>query len=453
MRRTVPIGQTIPRRSSSEPPPLSFAQERLWFLNQLEPESPAYNESNITRLSGSLDVPALEKALNQIVERHEVLRTTIALAGGAPQQLIARSRSLDLPVIDLRTLTDKERDCEAHRLITETLRRPFDLSRDLMLRALVIRLTDQEHTFLLVKHHIASDGWSAGILWQELAALYEVLFLARWPPCRSCLFSMQTMRSGSETPCGEQALETKLAYWRKQLNNLPTLQLPTDRPRTPVQTLRGAEHPLVLSRNLLSEINALCRRERVTMFMTLLAAFQVLLQKYSGQDDIVVGAPIAKRDRPELETLIGFFINSLVLRTDLTGNPTFRELLRRVREVALGAYEHQDVPFEKLVEQLKPERNLSHSPLFQVVFALQNAPAAPLKLEGLTATALAVDNGTAKFDLTLSLQEEAGELKGWFNTIRICLMLQPPGGCCGILRICCARLSPTRSSRFRNCRC
>ena len=411
----LPIGQTIPRRSSSEPPPLSFAQERLWFLNQLEPESPAYNESNITRLSGSLDVPALEKALNQIVERHEVLRTTIALAGGAPQQLIARSRSLDLPRIDLRTLTDKERDCEAHRLITETLRRPFDLSRDLMLRALVIRLTEQEHTFLLVKHHIASDGWSAGILWQELAALYRGSISGEMAPLPELPVQYADYAVWQRNALRGAALETKLAYWRKQLNNLPTLQLPTDRPRTPVQTLRGARHPLVLSRNLLSEINALCRRERVTMFMTLLAAFQVLLQKYSGQDDIVVGAPIAKRDRPELETLIGFFINSLVLRTDLTGNPTFRELLRRVREVALGAYEHQDVPFEKLVEQLKPERNLSHSPLFQVVFALQNAPAAPLKLEGLTATALAVDNGTAKFDLTLSLQEEAGELKGWFE--------------------------------------
>ena len=344
----LPLGQTIPRRSSSEPPPLSFAQERLWFLNQLEPESPAYNESNITRLSGSLDVPALEKALNQIVERHEVLRTTIALAGGAPQQLIARSRSLDLPVIDLRTLTNKERDCEAHRLITETLRRPFDLSRDLMLRALVIRLTDQEHTFLLVKHHIASDGWSAGILWQELAALYRGSISGEMAPLPELPVQYADYAVWQRNALRGAALETKLAYWRKQLNNLPTLQLPTDRPRTPVQTLRGARHPLVLSRNLLSEISALCRRERVTMFMTLLAAFQVLLQKYSGQDDIVVGAPIAKRDRPELETLIGFFINSLVLRTDLTGNPTFRELLRRVREVALGAYEHQDVPFEKL---------------------------------------------------------------------------------------------------------
>ena len=414
----LPAGQTIPRRSSNRPAPLSFAQERLWFLNQLEPKSPAYNESNVIRLNGSLDVPALRKAFNQIIERHEVLRTTIVLAGGTPQQLIAPSRALDLPVIDLRDLTDKERDSEAHRLALEAIRRPFDLSRDLMLRVLLIRLTDQEHILLVVKHHIASDGWSAGLLWHELAAFYrgfisgEIACLPELPIQYADYAVWQRDSLRGET------LETKLAYWKKQLDNLPTLQLPTDRARPPVQTLRGTKHSLTLSRNLLSELKALCRREGVTLFMTLLAAFQILLQRYTGQDDIVVGTPIAARDRPELEALIGFFVNSLVLRTDLTGNPTFRELLRRVREVALGAYGHQDVPFEKLVEQLKPERNLSHSPLFQVVFALQNAPGTPFKLDGLSATSLTVTGGAAKFDLTLSLHEGAGELKGWleYNT-------------------------------------
>jgi len=215
-----------------------------------------------------------------------------------------------------------------------------------------------------------------------------------------------------------KVLETQLAYWQKQLENLPTLQLPTDRPRPPVQSLRGAKHFFRLSKDLLSELKVLSRRESVSLFMTLLAAFQLLLHRYARQNDIVVGSPIAGRDRPELEGLIGLFANTLVFRTDLSGNPIFRELLGRVREVALAAYRHQDVPFEKLVEQVKPERNLSHSPLFQVMFALQNAPSAPPKLEGLTLTSVAVDSGTAKFDLTLSLREEDEELKGWleYNT-------------------------------------
>ena len=415
---TLPVEQTIPRRLSDGPAPLSFAQERLWFLYQLERESSAYNESNVTRLSGSLNVLALEKALNQIVARHEVLRTTIAVADGAPQQLIALSRSVDLPVIDLRGMTDKDRDDEARRLTLEAIRRPFDLSRDLMLRVLLIRLTDQEHILLLVKHHIASDGWSVGILWQELAAFYRAFIAGEPSPLPDLPLQYADYAVWQQDFLRGEGLETKLAYWKKQLDNLPTLQLPTDRPRPPVQTLRGAKLLFTLSGDLSSELKVLSRREGVTLFMTLLAALQILLQQYAGQDDMVVGSPIAARDRPELEGLIGFFVNSLVFRTDLSGDPIFRELLGRVREVALEAYGHQDVPFEKLVEQLKPERNLSHSPLFQVVFAFQNAPSAPRKLEGLTLTSLPVDSGTAKFDLTLSLREDADELKGWleYNT-------------------------------------
>jgi len=409
---TVPVGQTIPRRSAGGPAPLSFAQERLWFLNQLEPESSAYNESNVTRLSGSLDMPALKKTLNQIIVRHEVLRTTIAVVDGAPQQRMAPSRPIDLPVIDLRGLRDEDRDREAHRLTLEAIRRPFDLSRDLMLRVMLLRLTDQENFLLLVKHHIASDGWSVGILWQELAALYRAFIFGEPSPLPDLPLQYADYAVWQRDFLRGEVLATQLAYWKKQLDNLPTLQLPTDRPRPPVQTLRGAKHPLTLSSDLLSELKVLSRREGVTLFMTLLAAFQILLHQYAGQDDIVVGSPIAGRNHPELEGLIGFFINSLVFRADLSGNPIFSELLGRVREVALGAYGHQDVPFEKLVEQLRPERNLSHSPLFQVVFALQNTPRAPRKLEGLTLTSLAVDNGTSKFDLTLSLHEEAGELKG-----------------------------------------
>ncbi len=407
--------ETILRRSEGGSAPLSFAQERLWFLNQIEPESPAYNESNCTRLIGSLDVAALERALNQIVARHEVLRTTIALIDGTPQQLITPSRSVELPVIDLREQTDKDRDSETRRLTLEALRRPFDLSRDLMLRVLLLRLTDQEDILLLVHHHIASDGWSVGILWQELTALYRAFAAGEPSPLPELPVQYADYAVWQRKLLQGKVLETQLAYWKKQLDHLPILQLPTDRPRPAVQTVRGAKLPLTLSRDFLSELKVLSRREGVTLFMTLLAAFQILLHRYAGQDDIAVGSPIAGRDSPELEGLIGFFVNSLVFRTDLSGDPSFKELLGRVREVALGAYGHQKVPFEKLVEHLKPERNLSHSPLFQVVFALQNAPRAPRKLEGLTVTSLAVDSGTAKFDLTLSLREESEELRGWLE--------------------------------------
>jgi len=257
-----------------------------------------------------------------------------------------------------------------------------------------------------------------GILWQELTTLYRA-FISGEPSLLSELpIQYADYAVWQREFLQGKVLETQLAYWQKQLENLPTLQLPTDRPRPPVQNLRGAKHFFRLSKDLLSELKVLSRRESVSLFMTLLAAFQLLLHRYARQNDIVVGSPIAGRDRPELEGLIGLFANTLVFRTDLSGNPIFRELLGRVREVALAAYSHQDVPFEKLVEQVKPERNLSHSPLFQVMFALQNAPSSPPKLEGLTLTSVAVDSGTAKFDLTLSLREEDEELKGWleYNT-------------------------------------
>jgi hypothetical protein len=287
-----------------------------------------------------------------------------------------------------------------------------------MLRVLLLRLTDQEHILLLVQHHIASDGWSMGILWQELTALYRAFTFGDPSPLPELPIQYADYAVWQGESLRGKFLTIQLAYWKKQLDNLPILQLPTDRPRPPVQTHRGARLPLKLSSELLSELNVLSRREGVTLFMTLLAVFQILLHQYAGQDDIVVGSPIAARDRPELEGLIGFFANSLVLRTDLSGGPIFKALLGRVREMALGAYGHQDVPFEKLVEELKPERNPSYSPLFQVAFAFQNAPSTPLKLEGLTMTSFAVDNGTAKFDLTLSLREEAEGLKGWleYNT-------------------------------------
>ena len=403
--------QIIPRRSTPGLAPLSFAQQRLWFLNQLEPESSAYNESNATRLSGPLDVLALEKALNQIVARHEVLRTTIVVIDGTPQQLIAPSRTIDLPVIDLRARTDKDRNSEAHRLTIEATRRPFDLSRDLMLRGLLLRLTDQEHILLLVKHHIASDGWSAGILWQELTTLYRAFTTGEPSLLPDLPVQYADYAVWQRGWLQGEALESQLKYWKKQLASISTLLLPTDRPLSAVHSHRGARQLVEFPKDLSQALKFLSRQENVTLFMTLLAAFQTLLHRYTGQENISVGSPIAGRTRSEIEGLIGFFVNTLVLSTDLSGNPSFRELLGRVREVTLGAYAHQDLPFEKLVEELQPERNLSRSPLFQVAFVLQNAPRPALKFEGLSASPERLNSETVKFDLTLTMHEEAEALR------------------------------------------
>ena len=407
----LPVEQIIPRRSTPGLAPLSFAQQRLWFLNQLEPESSAYNESNATRLSGPLDVLALEKALNQIVARHEVLRTTIVVIDGTPQQLIAPSRTIDLPVIDLRARTDKDRNSEAHRLTIEATRRPFDLSRDLMLRGLLLRLTDQEHILLLVKHHIASDGWSAGILWQELTTLYRAFVTGEPSLLPDLPVQYADYAVWQRGWLQGEALESQLKYWKKQLASISTLLLPTDRPLSAVHSHRGAWQLVEFPKDLSQALKFLSRQENVTLFMTLLAAFQTLLHRYTGQENISVGSPIAGRTRSEIEGLIGFFVNTLVLSTDLSGNPSFRELLGRVREVTLGAYAHQDLPFEKLVEELQPERNLSRSPLFQVAFVLQNAPRPALKFEGLSVSPERLNSETVKFDLTLTMHEEAEALR------------------------------------------
>jgi amino acid adenylation domain-containing protein len=403
--------RTIPRRASRDSAPLSFAQQRLWFLHQLEPESPGYNQPKAIRLNGSLDVRVLQQALDHIVARHEALRTTFVSVDGIPLQVIAESRAVELPVIDLRQWPDTVRGAEVHRVLVETTRRPFDLSRDLMLRALLLRLADQEHILLLITHHIATDAWSSSVLWQELTALYRSFSSGQ--PCALPELSVQyaDYAAWQRNWLQAEVLETQLSYWKNQLDHIPTLQLPTDRPRLPIQSFRGGRQFLALSNDLAQALKTLSGQENVTLFMTLLAAFQTLLHRYTGQRDIVVGSPIAGRTRPEIEGLIGFFVNTLVLRTNLSGNPSFREVMGQVREVALGAYAHQDLPFEKLVEELQPERNLSSSPLFQVTFALQNVPRQALEVPGLTLSSLQLDSGTAKFDLFLSMHEETEGLR------------------------------------------
>ncbi len=386
--------------------PLSFAQQRLWFLDQLVPNNAFYNTPAAVRLTGSLNLAALEKTFNEIVRRHEALRTTFVTLEGQPVQAIAPTLTLSIPVIDLRNLPEAEQDKQVRRLTTEEAQRSFDLSKGSLLRVTLLRLDESEYVLLLILHHIVSDGWSMGVLIREIAILYAAISSEKPFPLPPLPIQYADFAHWQREWLQGEVLETQLSYWRQQLDGISILNLPTDRPRPAVQTYRGATKLLQLPKILSLALEALSQQEGVTLFMSLLAAFQILLYRYTQQEDIAVGSAIANRNRSEIEGLIGFFVNSLVLRTDLSGNPTFRELLSQVKEVALGAYAHQDLPFEKLVEELHPERHLNQNPLFQVVFALQNAPMEALELPGVILSPLQfVDTGTTRFDLEFHLWE------------------------------------------------
>src|SRR5262245_11931892 len=411
--------QAIPQRDPSVPPPLSFAQERLWFLHQLEPNSPLYNlPGPAIRLRGHLNVEAVQHALDAIVTRHEALRTTFTTVTGTPVQAIHDHRQVELEVIDLDAWPETEREAETHRALNREARRPFDLSRDMMLRATLLRLGTEEHVLLLVMHHIASDYWSTGVLYREFAAFYTSFTTGRAvsPPALPIQYADYTFWQRQWLQ--DERLETPLAYWTQQLVGAPpVLELPTARPRPPVQMYQGARHALALAPALTEALKAVSRQEGVTLFMTLLAAFQTLLYRYTRRHDLVVGSPIAGRIRPELEGLIGLFANTLPLRADLSGDPTFRDLLGRVREVVLAAYAHQELPFEKLVEELQPERSPSRSPLYQVLFTFQEFPS-PLELPGVALSPFDVHADTAKFDVSLELRQGSEAISGWleYNT-------------------------------------
>ena len=393
--------------------PLSFAQRRLWFIDQLMPEDAAYNIPAAVRLKGPLNVVALERSLNEIVKRHEALRTTFAVVDGAPVQIIAPSLTVAPSLVDLGKLSENERELEVRRLAAEEAGRPFDLVRGPLLRLTLLRLGEEEHVGLLVMHHIVFDGWSTGILIREMAVLYEAFSSGRSSPLAPLPIQYADFAHWQRQWLQGEILETQLAYWRRQLAGAsPLLELPTDHPRPPIQTFRGAHQSLVLSKGVSEGLKALSRQEGVTLFMTLLAAFEVLLHRHTGQDDVIVGTPVANRNWLEIEGLIGFFANTLVLRTDLSGNPEFRRLLRRTREVCLGAYAHQDLPFERLVEELHLHRDLSRNPLFQVMFALRNDSAQPVELPGMTLSPVEIDSGTAHFDLILHMTDTAPELTG-----------------------------------------
>ncbi|HET7232709.1 MAG TPA: non-ribosomal peptide synthase/polyketide synthase [Longimicrobium sp.] len=393
--------------------PLSFAQERLWFLDRLEPGSATYNLPAAWRLGGALDRAALERALGEIVRRHEALRTTFAEVDGSPVQVIAPFGGFALPVEDLSALGEADREASARRRAGEEAARPFDLAAGPLFRAALLRLGGEDHVLLLSMHHVVSDGWSMGVFFRELSALYEAYRAGRESPLPELAVQYADYAVWQREQLAGEVLDRQLAYWREQLSGAPELlELPADHPRPPVQTYRGASVPVEFSPELLERLQALGRREGATLYMTLLGAFQVLLSKYGGSDDIVVGGPIAGRTRKEAEELIGFFINTLVLRTDLSGDPSFREALRRVREATLGAYAHQEVPFEKLVAELQPERSRSHAPLFQVMFVLQNAGGGRGGLPGLEVSDVGADQASARYDLTLELAVTPQGLRG-----------------------------------------
>ena len=389
--------------------PASYAQQRLWFLDRFEPNSPYYNIPCAVRLRGRLEHRALEQAINEIVRRQEALRTTFASSDGKPVQVIVPRLAIAVPVVVLAHLPAAEREAEALRLATAEARKPFDLSAGPLLRVTLLRLDEAEHMALVTMHHIISDGWSIGVFVGELATLYDAFSRGEGTsPLPDLPIQYADFACWQQEWIQGTVLEQHLAYWRERLATLPpVLELPADRPRPAVITNRGSSASLKLTKSLTEAIKDLSRRENATPFMTLLGAFQTLLYRYTGQTDISVGSPIANRNRAEIEGLIGIFINTLVLRSDLGGDPTFRELLRRVRETSLGAFAHQDLPFEMLVEELQPERDMSHSPLFQVMFILQNAPGRTQELPGLKLEFVDVDMGTATFDLTLSMAEEA----------------------------------------------
>jgi amino acid adenylation domain-containing protein len=402
--------QPLERLARTGPQPLSFAQQRLWLTEQLEPGNAAYHIPALLRLSGPLDRGALERALAEIIRRHETLRTVFLTVDGEPMQEVLPEAAFALTVTDLRDVP--EREARAYEMALADARRPFNLAADPMLRAALLQLDETEHLLVVTIHHIASDGWSIGIFEHELSALYQAFAAGRPAPLPDLPIRYTDFAAWQRTWLQSGVMAEQLGYWQRQLAGLPVLQLPTDRPRPVKQSYRGAIHQFTVPPALAEQLKALSRSEGATLFMTLLAAFQVLLHRYSGQADFGVGSPVANRTRTETEGLIGFFVNTWVSRADLSDRPTFREMLGRVRDGALDAYIHQDVPFDKLVEVLNPERTLGHHPLFQVMFAMQNTPGSGLDLPGLTVKALPADTGTARFDMDLSVSESEQGLAG-----------------------------------------
>jgi amino acid adenylation domain-containing protein len=399
--------------------PMSFAQQRLWFLNQLEPDSPFYNMPAAVRLKGELRVDALERTLSEIVRRHEVLRTRFVNTGGEPRQEVLPPAEVKLAITDLGHLSESDREIAVHEMATTEIRKPFDLSHGPLLRVKLFRLGEQEHVVVLTMHHIVSDGWSIGVLIKEVGTLYDAYSRGEESPLAELPVQYKDFAVWQRGWLQGEELERQFDYWRKLLGSeLPVLELPADRPRPAKPSYHGAQLLYRLSPELTAGLNELSRTEGVTLFMTLLAAFQTLLFRYTGQERIIVGSPIANRNFIETESLIGVFINQLALPSEPGRNPLFTDFLKTVKQVCLGAYAHQDLPFEKLIEELQPVRDTSRPQVFQVEFGIQNAPTATMRLPNLNLEPLKLENETSRYDLTLWMAEGSSQMTGlWtYNT-------------------------------------
>jgi amino acid adenylation domain-containing protein/non-ribosomal peptide synthase protein (TIGR01720 family) len=424
-QREVPLRAAIPRASRA---PglfrLSFAQQRLWFLNQYEPDSPEYNIPQGFRILGPLSAEILRRTLEAIVARHEALRTTFKAVDGVPMQLIAPRQLVELPLEDLSDrpelseLSKAERETVARRIAYEDARHPFDLTLGPLFRALLFRIDEGEHLFFLNVHHIVYDGWSRGVLLAELAALYDAFAADRPSPLRELTVQYLDFALWQRDWLSGEVLSRQLSYWRQRLAGTPPLDLVTDRPRPALRTYNGASEPVFLDRAVVEALTRLGQAEGGTLYISLAAVWKALLHHYTGQEDLTVGTLIANRTRPELEKIIGFFANTLALRTDLSGDPSFRQLVAREREVALGAYAHQDLPFEKLVDEIHPQRDLARTPIFQSLLILLNTPAQALDISGLAISELAIDNATSKFEMTLYMVQGEEGISGYleYNT-------------------------------------
>ncbi|HSN99533.1 MAG TPA: condensation domain-containing protein, partial [Candidatus Nanopelagicales bacterium] len=396
--------------------PLSFAQQRLWLLDRIDPGSPLYNVPAALRLSGVLSVEALRQSFAEVVRRHESLRTTFAMRDGNPIQVIdPPPPAWDLPIVDLSHLPGALREDAARRRADEEARRPFHLATGPLLRTTLLRLDEREHVLCVTMQHIVSDEWSIGVLVKEIIALYTAFTEGRPSPLPELPIQYADYAAWQRGWLSGDVLEEQLGYWRARLAGAPPLELPTDRPRSTQHGSRGAEHPVRIPAELGEALSRFAQQRGATLFMTLLAAFQGLLSRYSGQQDFCVGTPVAGRNRAEIEPLIGFFVNTLVMRADLSQDPSFTELLDRTRKATLEALAHQDLPFERLIDALGVTRDLGQNPLFQVMFVLQGADAEAPRLPGLSVETLPLATGTSKFDLTLVLEERDDGLGGYLQ--------------------------------------
>src|ERR1043165_6174021 len=403
----VSASQVIKPLQSREALPLSFAQERLWILDQLAPGNPFYNINSSVRLSGALRNAALEQSLNEMLRRPEVFRARIEKIDGRPVQRIVSELNLPLPLVDLSELHERERQAVVQQIAEQQVSHGFDLASGGLLRVLLVRLATDEHWFISTMHHIVSDGWSMAVFVREIGRLYEAYEAGEPSALQELPVQYGDYAVWQREWLSGPVLEEQVNYWKQQLSGAPAVsELPTERVRSGVQSHRGGGERVELSSELRERLEELSRHEGVTLFMTLLAVWQVLLHRYTNQHDVVVGTPIAGRTRGEVEGLIGFFANTLVLRTEISGELSFRELLKRVREVCLGVYSNQDLPFEKLVEELQPERTLSHNPLFQVFFNMFSVATQQLELPDVVTQLLLPAELGAKFDLSLYIIEQ-----------------------------------------------